>query len=117
MTSGRVSSGTVFQEIDRESAGFETGDFVEEKLGGLPLNDSLFLLFSGISSYAPSGRTFRLHRVKTKERSAQHELVRQRHRLCFPESGPSIQLEESDRHYSIDLIARIPTNKAVGVPN
>ena len=30
-----VSRDTVFQEI-RPGAGFETGDFVEEKLGGLP---------------------------------------------------------------------------------
>ena len=39
MTSGRVSRDTVFKEI-RPGAGFETGDFVEEKLGGLPWNDS-----------------------------------------------------------------------------
>ena len=31
----RVARGTVFQEI-RPGAGFETGHFVEEKLGGLP---------------------------------------------------------------------------------
>ena len=30
-----VSRDTVFQEI-RPGAGFETGDFFEEKLGGLP---------------------------------------------------------------------------------
>ena len=30
-----VSRGAVFQEI-RPGAGFETGDFVKEKLGGLP---------------------------------------------------------------------------------
>ena len=34
MTSGRVSRDIVFQEI-RPGAGFETGDFVEENLGGL----------------------------------------------------------------------------------
>ena len=33
MTSGRVSRDTVSQEI-RPGAGFETADFVEEKLGG-----------------------------------------------------------------------------------
>ena len=33
MTSGRVSRDTVFQEI-LPGAGFETGDFVQEKLGG-----------------------------------------------------------------------------------
>ena len=33
MTSGRVSRGTVFQEM-RPGVGFETGDFVKEKLGG-----------------------------------------------------------------------------------
>ena len=31
----RVARGTVFQEI-RPGAGFKTGDFVKEKLGGLP---------------------------------------------------------------------------------
>ena len=30
-----VARGTMFQEI-RPGAGFKTGDFVEEKLGGLP---------------------------------------------------------------------------------
>ena len=30
-----VAKGTVFQKI-RPGAGFKTGDFVEEKLGGLP---------------------------------------------------------------------------------
>ena len=34
MTFG-VSRGAVFEEI-RPGAGFKTGDFVEEKLGGLP---------------------------------------------------------------------------------
>ena len=34
-TSGRVAKGTVFQEI-RPWARFKTGDFVKEKLGGLP---------------------------------------------------------------------------------
>ena len=36
---GCVAKGTVFQEI-RAGVGFKTGDFVKEKLGGLPLNDS-----------------------------------------------------------------------------
>ena len=40
MTSGWVSKGTVFQDI-RQRAGFKTGDFVKEKLEGLPQNDSL----------------------------------------------------------------------------
>ena len=31
----RVVRGTVFEEI-RPGAGFKTGDFVKEKLGGLP---------------------------------------------------------------------------------
>ena len=30
-----VAMGTIFQEI-RPAAGFKTGDFVKEKLGGLP---------------------------------------------------------------------------------
>ena len=30
-----------FGRYDRPGAAFETGDFVEEKLGGLPWNDSL----------------------------------------------------------------------------
>ena len=34
-----VAKGTVFQET-RLGAGFKTSDFVEEKLGALPLNDS-----------------------------------------------------------------------------
>ena len=35
MTSGRVSRDNVFQEIlDREGAGFETGDFAEENFVG-----------------------------------------------------------------------------------
>ena len=36
-----VSRDTVFQEI-RQGAGFETGDFVKETLGGLPSNESFF---------------------------------------------------------------------------
>ena len=35
-----VARGTVFQEI-RPIAGFKTGGFAKEKLGGLPYNDSL----------------------------------------------------------------------------
>ena len=35
-----VSRETLFREI-RPGAGFEPGDFVQEKLGGLPQNDSL----------------------------------------------------------------------------
>ena len=35
-----MSRDTVFKEI-RPGAGFETGDFVKEKLGGLPWNDSV----------------------------------------------------------------------------
>ena len=35
-----VAKGTVFQEI-RPWAGFKTGDFVEEKLDGLPYNGSI----------------------------------------------------------------------------
>ena len=38
-----VSRDNVFQEV-RSGAGFETGDFVKEKLGGLPQNDSLDVL-------------------------------------------------------------------------
>ena len=34
-----VAGGTVFQEI-RPGAGFKSGDFVKERLGGLPKNDS-----------------------------------------------------------------------------
>ena len=34
-----VAKGTVFQKI-RPEAGFATGDFVKEKLEGLPWNDS-----------------------------------------------------------------------------
>ena len=33
MTSGRVATGTVFQEL-RPGAGFKTGDLVKERLGG-----------------------------------------------------------------------------------
>ena len=33
---------TILQQI-RPGVGFETGDFVEEKLGGLPQNDSYYL--------------------------------------------------------------------------
>ena len=33
ITSGRVARGAVFQEL-RPGAGFKTGDFVKEKLGG-----------------------------------------------------------------------------------
>ena len=44
MASGWVARGTVFQEI-RPWAGFKTGDFVIEKLGGLPKNDSKQALF------------------------------------------------------------------------
>ena len=43
MTLGRVSRGTVLQftRYGRAGAGFETGDFVEEMLGGgLPYDDS-----------------------------------------------------------------------------
>ena len=39
-----VSRDTVFQKI-RPGAGFETGDFVKEKFGGLPWNDSYLLCF------------------------------------------------------------------------
>ena len=39
---GGVSRDTVFQEI-RPGAGFETGDFAGETLGGLPWNDSMRL--------------------------------------------------------------------------
>ena len=35
MPSGRVSRGTVFQQM-RPGVGFETGDFVKEMLRGLP---------------------------------------------------------------------------------
>ena len=35
-----VGRGTVFKDI-RPGADFKTGDFVQEKLGGLPYNDSL----------------------------------------------------------------------------
>ena len=35
MTSGRVARGTVLQNISKEGAGFKTGDFVKEMLGGL----------------------------------------------------------------------------------
>ena len=34
-----MAGGTAFQEI-RPGAGFKTGDFVKEELGGLPQNDS-----------------------------------------------------------------------------
>ena len=34
-----VARGIVFQEKIRPGVGFKTGDFVQEKLGGLPLND------------------------------------------------------------------------------
>ena len=36
-----VAMGTVFQKKISPRAGFKTGDFVTEKLGGLPFNDSL----------------------------------------------------------------------------
>ena len=39
---GGVSRDTVYQEI-RPGAGFETGDFAGETLGGLPSNDSMRL--------------------------------------------------------------------------
>ena len=39
VTSGQQGRGTVFKEI-RPGAGFKTGDFVKDKLGGLPQNDS-----------------------------------------------------------------------------
>ena len=42
MTSGRVSTDTVFQEI-RSGVGFETGDFVKEMLGRLPCRTTLKL--------------------------------------------------------------------------
>ena len=38
-----VSRDTVLEEI-RPGAGFETGDFVKEKFGGLPLNGSFRIL-------------------------------------------------------------------------
>ena len=47
MTSGRVSRDNVLQEI-RPGAGFETGDFVKCKLGGLPWNDSVAVLFPSV---------------------------------------------------------------------
>ena len=39
-----AARGTVFQEV-RPGAGFETGDFVKETLGGLPKNDSSWTMF------------------------------------------------------------------------
>ena len=34
-----AARGSVFQEL-RPGAGFKTGDFIKERLGGLPYNDS-----------------------------------------------------------------------------
>ena len=40
-----VARGTVFHQI-RPGAGFKTGDFVEEKMGGLPQNDTYLPCFA-----------------------------------------------------------------------
>ena len=47
----RVVMGTVFQEI-RPGVGFKTGDFVKEKLGGLPYNDSFLYLALRVSLFS-----------------------------------------------------------------
>ena len=43
--------GTVFQEI-RPGVGFKNGDFVKEKLGGLPYNDSFLYLALRVSLFS-----------------------------------------------------------------
>ena len=56
MTSGRVARDTVFQEI-RPGVGFETGDFVKEKLGGLPSRSTVAPFLSFSSTKSPVSKT------------------------------------------------------------
>ena len=66
----RVSRGTVFQDT-RPGAGFETGDFVREKLvGGLPLNDSALqkkMTFGDFYDAAYVNRPLRFHVAKKND--------------------------------------------------
>ena len=97
MTSGGGARLTAFQEV-RPGAGFQTGDFYEEMLGGLPQNDSIprAVLFP-----RREGRGWRQRSVRTRASAVGPcgwEGVPQATRTCAVEGYSSAHLKMRNRN-------------------